>query len=131
MCILINFTDFKVNDYVSLQWPWENSNSWPLKSKLKTWPVELTLVVIRFFFFIINMNVRTSLHAPQLISHDHVVILFLIAPVVSSKTALYLSVFFFFCDKHCWVIYMVWTGYDVSILQKVLEWIHVLFAARI
>jgi hypothetical protein len=33
----------EINDYASLQWPWDlwNSNWWSLGNKLKTWSVKL------------------------------------------------------------------------------------------
>jgi hypothetical protein len=46
----INFTspeinDHEINNHLNLQWLWEDSNSWLLRSKLKTWLVELILKI--------------------------------------------------------------------------------------
>jgi hypothetical protein len=41
MHISINFTGPEINDHVNPSDLQKDSNSWPLRSKLKTWPVKL------------------------------------------------------------------------------------------
>jgi hypothetical protein len=45
VCTSTNLMGREVNDHVSYQWPWEDSNSWLLGGKFKTWLVELPLKV--------------------------------------------------------------------------------------
>ena len=42
----------EVNDRVNLQWPWGDSNWWPLGSKPKAWPTELPLRVELGYIYI-------------------------------------------------------------------------------
>ena len=105
--ISTNPTDLEVNDHISLQWSWEDSNSWLLKSKLKNWPVELPIRVqsvnilaklrgVRFLIIIIIMiiiiiNVVYILILIEFKYFNDIIIFLLYSDVLENRFECYLT----------------------------------------
>jgi hypothetical protein len=68
--ISTNPPDPEINNHVSLQWSWRYSNSWPLKSKFKTYPIEITLKILYeyFYYTILRINLFQDPYVPHLSS---------------------------------------------------------------
>ena len=70
----------EVNNWVNLQWPWGDSNWWPLGSKPKVWPTELLLRVKHDFILFFGLECYSRLAC--LIYNGNICRLFIIVIMV-------------------------------------------------
>ena len=76
----------EVNDRVNLQWPWGDSNWWPLGSKPKTGPTKLPLGVYIYIYIYINkyfllLQLLTTCMSSLLLTHQYHLIVTLSASI--------------------------------------------------